>query len=54
MADKFLQKVNAQIKGMDLQLDPESGVILFRHPTLRGTSVSSAWPRSLAGLASQS
>jgi hypothetical protein len=29
-------KLSAQLKWMQLRLDPESGAILFRHPTLRG------------------
>jgi hypothetical protein len=28
--------LSAQLKRMQLRLDPESGAILFRHPTLRG------------------
>jgi hypothetical protein len=46
--------LTAQLKGMELQLDPDSGANMFRYPTLRGTSVRSAWPRSLPGLVSQS
>jgi hypothetical protein len=29
-------KLSAQLKWMELRLDPESGAILFRHPSLRG------------------
>jgi hypothetical protein len=29
-------KLSAQLEWMQLRLDPESGAILFRHPTLRG------------------
>ena len=29
-------KLSAQLKWMELRLDPESGAILFRHPTLKG------------------
>jgi hypothetical protein len=29
-------KLSAQLKWMQLRLDPESGAILFRHPSLRG------------------
>lgn len=32
----FSNKLSAQLKWMQLQLDPESGAILFRQPTLRG------------------
>ena len=28
-------KLSAQLKWMELRLDPESGAILFRHPSLR-------------------
>jgi hypothetical protein len=47
-------KLSAQLMWMQLRLDPDSGAILFRHPTLPSTSVRSAWPRSLPGLTSQS
>jgi hypothetical protein len=30
------QPLTAELKWMQLLLDPDSGVILFRHPTLRG------------------
>jgi hypothetical protein len=30
------QPLTAQLKWMQLLLDPDSGAILFRHPTLRG------------------
>ena len=50
----FSRNLSAQLKWMQLLLDPDSGAILFRHPTLPSTSVRSAWPRSLPGLASQS
>ena len=32
----FSNKLTAQLKGMEVQVDPASGAILFRHPTLRG------------------
>jgi hypothetical protein len=32
----YSKKLTAQLKWMELLLDPESGAILFRHPTLRG------------------
>jgi|GEM_PF-4339821 len=50
----FSNKLSAQLKWIQPLLDPESGAILFRHTTLPSTSVRSAWPRSLPGLASQS
>jgi hypothetical protein len=30
----FPNKLSTQLKGMELRLDPESGAILYRHPTL--------------------
>ena len=30
----FPNKLSAQLKGMELRLDPESGAILYRHPSL--------------------
>jgi len=30
----FPSKLSAQLKGMELRLDPESGAILYRHPSL--------------------
>ena len=32
----FSTNLTAQLKWMQLLLDPDSGAILFRHPTLRG------------------
>jgi hypothetical protein len=32
----FSKNLSAQLKWMQLLLDPDSGAILFRHPTLRG------------------
>ena len=32
----FSKNLTAQLKWMQLLLDPDSGAILFRHPTLRG------------------
>jgi len=32
----FSRNLSAQLKWMQLLLDPDSGAILFRHPTLRG------------------
>ena len=32
----FSKNLTAQLKWMQLLLDPDSGEILFRHPTLRG------------------
>jgi len=32
----FSNNLTAQLKGMEVQVDPDSGAILFRHPTLRG------------------
>ena len=32
----FSKNLSAQLKWMQLLLDPDSGAILFHHPTLRG------------------